>query len=74
MFNDKNYDKNKVKYAIYGSVICIVAVLVLNYLFLSSRTEEITYNKFLDLFHKKRFHRFKYLQIKLSLFQRIIVE
>lgn len=55
MFNDKNYDKNKVKYAIYGSVICIVAVLVLNYLFLSSRTEEITYNKFLDLLSQKDF-------------------
>ncbi len=47
-------DKNRLKYAAYVSIAGIVIILILNYLVMSVKTEEITYNKFLSLLKQKQ--------------------
>ncbi|MFT8315037.1 MAG: ATP-dependent zinc metalloprotease FtsH [Clostridium sp.] len=53
MFNN-NFGDKKFKYAAYYSIGVIILVLILNYLIVSIKTEEITYNKFLDLLSQKK--------------------
>jgi len=52
MFN--NFKDKKFKYAAYYSIGAIILVLILNYLMVSIKTEQITYNKFLDLLAQKK--------------------
>ncbi|WP_010233554.1 ATP-dependent zinc metalloprotease FtsH [Clostridium arbusti] len=53
MFNN-NFGDKKFKYAAYYSIGVIILVLILNYLLVSIKTEQITYNKFLDLLAQKK--------------------
>ncbi|MCR3758776.1 ATP-dependent zinc metalloprotease FtsH [Clostridium felsineum] len=54
MFDNKNFKDNKYKYAIFYTLGAIIFVLIVNYVASSIRTEEITYNKFLDLLNAKK--------------------
>ncbi|MDF2504105.1 ATP-dependent zinc metalloprotease FtsH [Clostridium sp.] len=53
MFNN-NFGDKKFKYAAYYSIGVIILVLILNYLLVSIKTEQITYNRFLDLLAQKK--------------------
>lgn len=53
MFNN-NFGDKKFKYAVYYSIGVIIVILILNYIMVSIKTEEITYNKFLDLLAQKK--------------------
>nr|WP_089041024.1 ATP-dependent zinc metalloprotease FtsH [Clostridium acetobutylicum] len=54
MFDNKDFKDNKYKYAIFYTLGAIIFVLLVNYAASSIRTEEITYNKFLDLLNAKK--------------------
>ncbi len=53
MFN-KNFGDKKLKIAALYSLGVIVVVLILNYMVVGMKTEQITYNKFLDLLSQKK--------------------
>lgn len=54
MFFDKNFKDKKFKYGVIYSLCVIIIVLLVNYISASIRTEEISYNKFLDLLDQKK--------------------
>lgn len=54
MFNNKDFKDKKLKYAIFYSLGVIIFVLIINYASAVIRTQEITYNKFLDLLQNKK--------------------
>lgn len=66
MFN-KNFGDKKIKLAAFYSLGVIVVVLILNYLILSMRTEQITYNKFLDLLSQKKISEVQVTQDKITI-------
>ncbi|MDP4145833.1 MAG: ATP-dependent zinc metalloprotease FtsH [Bacillota bacterium] len=54
MFDNKNFGDKKFKYAAYYAVAVMVVVLMINYFATDLNTEQITYNKFLDLLSQKK--------------------
>ncbi|MFL0248951.1 ATP-dependent zinc metalloprotease FtsH [Clostridium neuense] len=54
MFDNKDFKDKKLKYAIFYSLGVMVFVLIINYASAAIRTQEITYNKFLDLLGSKK--------------------
>lgn len=54
MFDNKDFKDKKLKYAIFYSLGVMIFVLIINYASAAIRTQEITYNKFLDLLQSKK--------------------
>ncbi|PJI07757.1 MULTISPECIES: ATP-dependent zinc metalloprotease FtsH [Clostridium] len=65
MFDNKDFKDKKFKYAIYYTLGVIVFVLLFNYAASSIRTEEISYNKFLDLLKAKKISQVNVSQQKI---------
>ncbi|MDD3224705.1 MAG: ATP-dependent zinc metalloprotease FtsH [Clostridium sp.] len=65
MFN-KDFKDKKFKIAVFYSIGVIIVVLVLNYIILNMRTEQITYNKFLDLLSQKQVSQVEVNQDKIT--------
>ncbi|WP_026883818.1 ATP-dependent zinc metalloprotease FtsH [Clostridium akagii] len=66
MFN-KNFGDKKFKIAAFYSLGVIIAVLILNYMVVSMKTEQITYNKFLDLLSQKKISEVQVTQDRLTI-------
>lgn len=66
MFN-KNFGDKKFKIAAFYSIGVIVVVLILNYMVVSMKTEQITYNKFLDLLSQKKISEVQVTQDRLTI-------
>jgi cell division protease FtsH len=66
MFN-KNFGNKKIKIAALYSFGAIVVVLIFNYLLVSMKTEQITYNKFLDLLSQKKVSEVQVTQDRITI-------
>ncbi len=63
----KNFGDKKFKIAAFYSLGVIVVVLILNYMVVSMKTEQITYNKFLDLLSQKKISEVQVTQDRLTI-------